>query len=77
MYFVSFNCRLGRFGFFAHPALTAEQPAGPLANYAIMDQIAALKWVRRNIAASDPSKSRLDLAEGVSEAKQQRLREKP
>ena len=49
--FVSFNYRLGRFGFFAHPALSAEKPAGPLGNYAIMDQIAALKWVRRNIAA--------------------------
>jgi para-nitrobenzyl esterase len=55
--FVSFNYRLGRFGFFAHPALTAEQAGGPLANYAIMDQIAALKWVRRNIAAfgGDPN----------------------
>jgi para-nitrobenzyl esterase len=49
--FVSFNYRLGRFGFFAHPGLTAEQPDGPLANYAIMDQIAALKWVQKNIAA--------------------------
>jgi para-nitrobenzyl esterase len=49
--FVSFNYRLGRFGFFAHPALSAEQPAGPLANYAIMDQVAALQWVQRNIAA--------------------------
>jgi para-nitrobenzyl esterase len=49
--FVSFNYRLGRFGFFAHPALSAEKPGVPLANYAIMDQIAALKWVRRNIAA--------------------------
>ena len=48
--FVSFNYRLGRFGFFAHPALSAEQAAGPLGNYAIMDQIAALKWVQRNIA---------------------------
>lgn len=55
--FVSFNYRLGRFGFFAHPLLTAEQAGGPLANYAIMDQIAALKWVRRNIAAfgGDPN----------------------
>lgn len=55
--FVSFNYRLGRFGFFAHPALTAEQAGGPLANYAIMDQIAALKWIRRNIAAfgGDPN----------------------
>ena len=48
--FVSFNYRLGRFGFFAHPSLSAEKPGGPLANYAIMDQIAALEWVRRNIA---------------------------
>ncbi len=49
--FVSFNYRVGRFGFFAHPALTAENPAGPLGNYAYMDQIAALRWVKRNIAA--------------------------
>jgi para-nitrobenzyl esterase len=48
---VSFNYRIGNFGFFAHPALAAEQPRGPLGNYAFMDQIAALKWVRRNIAA--------------------------
>ena len=49
--FVSFNYRLGRFGFFAHPALTAESPKGPLGNYAYMDQIAALEWVKHNIAA--------------------------
>ena len=48
--FVSFNYRVGRFGFFAHPALTAENPDGPLGNYAFLDQIAALEWVRRNIA---------------------------
>jgi para-nitrobenzyl esterase len=48
---VSFNYRLGRFGFFAHPALSRENPAGPLANYGLMDQIAALQWVKRNIAA--------------------------
>jgi para-nitrobenzyl esterase len=47
--FVSFNFRLGRFGFFAHPALTKE--GGPLGNYTYMDQIAALKWVKHNIAA--------------------------
>ena len=56
--FVSFNYRLGRFGFFAHPALSAEQSGGPLANYAILDQIAALEWIRRNIGAfgGDPNK---------------------
>ncbi len=48
---VSFNYRLGNFGFFAHPALVAAQPRGPFGDYAFMDQIAALKWVRRNIAA--------------------------
>lgn len=50
--FVSFNYRLGRFGFFAHPALTAANTdAGLLGNYGYMDQIAALEWVRDNIAA--------------------------
>jgi para-nitrobenzyl esterase len=47
---VSINYRLGRFGFFAHPALTAD-PDRPLANYGYMDQIAALNWVQRNIGA--------------------------
>lgn len=49
--FVSFNYRLGRFGFFAHPALTKEAAGAPHGNYAILDQIAALKWVEENIAA--------------------------
>lgn len=48
---VSVNYRFGRFGFFAHPALTREHPGEPLGNYAFMDQIAALRWVKRNIAA--------------------------
>ena len=48
---VSINYRLARFGFFAHPALTAEDPGGLLGNYGLMDQIAALLCVRRNIAA--------------------------
>jgi para-nitrobenzyl esterase len=46
---VSFNYRLGRFGFFAHPALDGGR--GPVGNYGLMDQIAALKWVRVNIRA--------------------------
>ncbi len=49
--FVSFNYRVGRFGFFAHPALTKENPSEPHGNYAYMDQIALLKWVQRNAAA--------------------------
>jgi len=48
---VTVNYRLGRLGFFAHPALTAEQPTGPLADYGMMDNIAALKWVQANISA--------------------------
>jgi para-nitrobenzyl esterase len=48
---VSFNHRLGRFGFFAHPALSKEASAGPLGNYGFLDQIAVLQWVKRNIAA--------------------------
>ena len=48
--FVSFNYRLGRFGFFAHPALTAADE-GPLGNYGLLDQIAALEWIKKNIAA--------------------------
>jgi len=49
---VAMNYRLGALGFFAHPALTAQALKGqPLVSYGLMDQIAALKWVRRNIAA--------------------------
>ena len=47
---VSINYRLGRLGHFAFPALTAEHPEEPKGSYAFMDQIAALKWVRQNIA---------------------------
>ncbi len=46
---VTFNYRLGRFGFFAHPAL--DKGPGPVGDYGLMDQIAALQWVKRNIAA--------------------------
>jgi para-nitrobenzyl esterase len=48
---VIFHYRLGRFGFFAHPSLTKENPTEALGNYGYMDQIAALQWVQRNIAA--------------------------
>ena len=48
---VSLNYRLGPFGFFAHPALTRAAGREPIANYGLMDQVAALHWVQRNIAA--------------------------
>ena len=48
---VAMNYRVGRFGFFAHPALSRERPEENKGNYAYMDQIAALQWVKRNIAA--------------------------
>jgi len=48
---VTFNYRLGRFGFFAHPALLREAGDEPFGNYGLMDQIALLEWVRTNIAA--------------------------
>lgn len=55
---VSFNYRLGRFGFFAHPSLTqANEDNGLLGNYGYMDQVEALRWVQRNIASfgGDPA----------------------
>jgi para-nitrobenzyl esterase len=53
---VNLNYRLGALGFFAHPALESESPGGP-ANFGLLDQIAALQWVQRNIAqfGGDPS----------------------
>jgi para-nitrobenzyl esterase len=48
---VAINYRLGVLGFLAHPELSAESPHGASGNYGILDQIAALRWVRDNIAA--------------------------
>jgi len=48
---VAANYRVGRFGFFAFPSLSRERPDEIKGNYAYMDQIAALQWVKRNIAA--------------------------
>lgn len=55
---VSINYRLGHLGFFAHPELTKAAGDSPVANYGIMDQVAALKWVRDNIKAfgGDPKR---------------------
>ncbi|KAJ2981917.1 hypothetical protein NQ176_g1729 [Zarea fungicola] len=48
---VTFNYRLGRLGFLAHPELSAESQYKTSGNYGILDQIAALEWVQRNIKA--------------------------
>jgi para-nitrobenzyl esterase len=55
---VTLNYRLGVFGFLAHPELTKESDSNSSGNYALLDQIAALEWVRRNIAAfgGDPKR---------------------
>src|ERR1043166_2091759 len=55
---VTINYRLGVFGFFAHPELTKESDRNASGNYGILDQIAALEWVQKNIAAfgGDPKR---------------------
>ncbi len=55
---VSINYRLGVLGFLAHPELSAESPLGISGNYGLLDQIEALRWVKRNIGAfgGDPAK---------------------
>jgi para-nitrobenzyl esterase len=55
---VSMNYRLGIFGFYSHPDLTAESTHFASGNYGLLDQAAALKWVHENIAAfgGDPKK---------------------
>jgi para-nitrobenzyl esterase len=54
---VTANYRLGALGFFAHPELTRESPHKASGNYGLLDQLAALGWVQRNIAAfgGDPA----------------------
>jgi para-nitrobenzyl esterase len=54
---VTINYRLGIFGFFSHPALTAESPHHASGNYGLLDQLAALRWVKDNIAGfgGDPA----------------------
>jgi para-nitrobenzyl esterase len=48
---VNANYRVGALGFFANPALTRESPHHSSGNYGLLDQIAALRWVQRNISA--------------------------
>lgn len=60
--FVTINYRLGIFGFLAHPELSAESDLKTSGNYGILDQIAALKWVKENITAfgGDPNNVTID-----------------
>jgi para-nitrobenzyl esterase len=55
--YVTFNYRVGLFGFFSHPELSRESGHQASGNYALMDQIAALKWIKNNIVAfgGDPN----------------------
>lgn len=55
---VTFNYRLGVFGFLAHPELSGEVPQRASGNYGLMDQLAALRWIQHNIArfGGDPSR---------------------
>src|SRR5436305_266686 len=60
--FVTYNYRLGPFGFFAHPELTKESGHNASGNYGVMDLHAALKWVHNNIAAFGGDPGRVTLA---------------
>ena len=70
--FVTINYRLGSLGWFALPEQSAESPHGVSGNYGLLDQIEALKWVKKNIAAfgGDPGNVTIDgeSAGGVSMA---------
>ena len=65
---VTFNYRLGPFGWFAHPALAQDGSDGAIANYGMMDQIAALRWVRDNIGAFGGDPNNVTLFGGSSVA---------
>ena len=60
--FVSVQYRLGPLGFWAHPVLDAESPSRVSGNYGILDQIAALRWVQKNIAFFGGDPRRITLA---------------
>jgi para-nitrobenzyl esterase len=59
---VTINYRLGVLGYLAHPALSAEAPQNVSGNYGLLDQIEALRWVKRNIAAFGGDASRVTIA---------------
>ena len=59
---VTLNYRTNIFGFFSHPELTRESPHRASGNYGLLDQVAALQWVRRNIAAFGGDPKRVTIA---------------
>ncbi|WP_228486725.1 carboxylesterase/lipase family protein [Paludibaculum fermentans] len=59
---VSINYRTNIFGFFAHPELTQESPHHAAGNYGLLDQVAALQWVKQNIAAFGGDPQRITIA---------------
>jgi para-nitrobenzyl esterase len=59
---VSLNYRTNIFGFFVHPELTQESPHHAAGNYGLLDQVAALEWVRKNIAAFGGDPQRVTIA---------------
>jgi len=59
---VSVNYRTNVFGFFSHPELTEESPHHASGNYGLLDQVAALQWVERNIAAFGGDPRRVTIA---------------
>jgi para-nitrobenzyl esterase len=59
---VSVNYRTNIFGFFVHPELTRESPHHAAGNYGLLDQVAALQWVRKNIAAFGGDPGRVTIA---------------
>jgi para-nitrobenzyl esterase len=59
---VTINYRLGVYGFLSHPALRSENPEHASGNYGLLDQVAALRWVRENIAAFGGDPQRVTLA---------------
>jgi para-nitrobenzyl esterase len=62
---VTLNYRSGLFGFFAHPALSAESRHGVSGNYGLLDQLAALTWIRTNIESFGGDRARITVF-GVS-----------
>lgn len=60
--FVTINYRLGIFGFLAHPELTKESPHHASGNYALLDQLAAIRWVKKNITGFGGDPNRVTIA---------------